>query len=220
MRFLDSSCGSQSRVSVYRRRVCLYSVSRAPTQPVTDRHEFRSPEIPIANVMIRACAFLALLVLLLVAVWQRVYYQTYALDAAPMTTSSGVRIQVSATGTEEILKRRTGDVARNGSPYRLGLYVDRRTGEAVEVLDVTLVGQRSGTVSTPVFAAPEPVGDGSLTVVSVAPGVELPFEDHHLRLRIRMGAGADAVIEEVTGTITATYEERGAFRFWEEWMSV
>lgn len=159
----------------------------------------------------------AFLLPLLLSGCARIHYETYAFERARLMTSDGTPVEVVASGTEHHSRSGRTHVERHASPYHLGIYVDRRSSLVVEVMNAELVGLQSGRVAVPTFSAPEPVGDGSLTVVAAAPEVALPFEDHDVRLRIRFGKGDDAVVEDLTGRFTTRYEESRASRLWESW---
>lgn len=102
----------------------------------------------------------------------------------------------------------------------MGIYFDRLSRVPIEVLRVTFVGEQTGGVITPTMAPPKSLGDGSLTVVSGAPAVRLPFEDYRVELQVRIGAGTEARDVAVTGTLNARLEQSKALLFWERMRSV
>jgi hypothetical protein len=168
---------------------------------------------------VRSCVFVVLLPLVLGGC-ERVYYQTHGFEPARAEVSHGVRVELVVAGTSSVFDTAGGFVERRGSPYRVAIYLDRPSPVAVEVLGATLVGQRSGAEVALAFSEPQPVGNGTLTLVAEAVEIALAFEEYEARIRFRVGAGDSAVIEERTLRLTTTYEESRAFRFWEEWMSV
>jgi hypothetical protein len=149
-----------------------------------------------------------------------VHYRFYGFEWVAAGTPPGIGVEVVATGTSVIQDSAGYLIERRTSPYRVGIYFDRGSPVPVEVLRVTLVGERTGRVIIPPMAPPEDLGDGSLTLVSVAPAVRLPFENYRVDVQVRIGAGTEARDAHVTGTLSTTLERSKAPRLWEKLMSV
>jgi hypothetical protein len=163
---------------------------------------------------------LILSALILAGGCKMVHYRFYGFEWVAAETPPGVGVEVVATGTSVIQDRGGFIIERRTSPYWVGIYFDRLSRVPIEVLRVTFVGERTGSVITPSIAPPKSLGDGSLTVVSVAPAVRLPFEDYRVELQVRIGAGTEALVVPVTGTLNTKLEESKALLFWERMRSV
>lgn len=170
--------------------------------------------------MTRPVVRLVLLLPALILMLGCVHYQTYDFDWFSKEYPRGLSISVTTLGTSEIQDWAGYAIERRANPYWVGVYVERWSAVPVEVLGVTLVGERSGVVISPRMGSPERLGHGSLTVVSAAPKVQLPFENYRVEVRLRIGKGAEARDARATGTLHARLEQSMALRFWEEWMSV
>jgi hypothetical protein len=149
-----------------------------------------------------------------------VHYRMHGFEWRAAETPPGIGVEVVATGTSVIQDSAGYRIERRTSPYWMGIYFTRRSPVPVEVLRVTLTGVRTGRVITPPMAPPEDLGDGSLTLVSVAPAVQLPFEDYRVDLQVRIGAGTEARDAHVTGTLSTRLERSKALAWWEKLMSV
>lgn len=169
----------------------------------------------------RARFGLLLCALVLAAGCEMVYYRTYHLDwTLTGSPPAGMGVDVVATGTSVIQDGAGYVIERRKSPYWIGIYFERQSPVRVEVLRVTFTGQQSGRVSTPSMAPSKSLGDRSLTLVSVAPAVPLPFEDYRVDVRVRIGKGAEARDAHVTGRLTTRLEQSKSPRIWETLMSV
>jgi hypothetical protein len=168
----------------------------------------------------RASAILAFFMLVLTVGCEQVHYRTHGFEWVSANAASSVAVDVAATGTSQIQDSAGVLIERRASPYRLGIYFRRTSAVPVEVIEVILTGQASGVVITPQVGQPAGLQDGSLTVVAVAPAVQLPFEDYRVQIRVRIGSGPGAIHEQLTGVLRTRFEQSKALRFWEELMSV
>lgn len=168
----------------------------------------------------RAGFAVSLISLALVVGCDSVHYRTHGFEWVPAASPRGVAVDIVATGTSQIQDSAGVLIERRASPYRVGIYFQRGSDVRVEVLQVEFTGQRTGVVITPRVAPPAALGDGSLTLVAVAAAVQLPFEDYHVQVHVRIGTGAGARDEHVTGVLKTKFEHSKALRFWEQLMSV
>jgi hypothetical protein len=162
----------------------------------------------------------ALFALVLTLGCDRVHYRTHGFEWTSTESLPDLAIDIVATGTSQVQDSAGVLIERRASPYWMGIYFKRTAAVAVEVLEVTLTGQSTGVVITPRVGPPTGLGDGSLTLAAVAPGVELPFEDYRVQMRVRIGTGTEARDRHVAGTLKTRFEQSRAFRFWEKLMSV
>jgi hypothetical protein len=172
--------------------------------------------------MKHGCKRIAVLLTVLLLAWgcETVRYRTYGFEWTSTSSPQDLEVDVVTTGTSMVQDSSGTLVERSASPYRVGIYLSRPSLVDVKVLEVRFVGERSGAVIAPATWSPADLGDGSHTVVFVAPAVQLPFEEYRVEMRIRIGEGASTQDVYVSGRLKTRFEQSKALRFWEELMSV
>jgi hypothetical protein len=168
----------------------------------------------------RAGFSLALFALVLTLGCERVHYRTQGFEWTSTESLPDVAVDIVTTGTSQVQDSAGVLIERRASPYWMGIYFERTSAVAVEVLEVTLTGQSTGVVITPRVGPPTGLGDGSLTLAAVAPEVQLPFEDYRVQMHVRIGTGTEARDQHVAGALKTRFEQSKAFLFWERLMSV
>ncbi|HST61936.1 MAG TPA: hypothetical protein VLK84_24760 [Longimicrobium sp.] len=168
----------------------------------------------------RARTALLLCALVLAAGCEMVHSRIHGFDWMSTESLPGIGVDIVTTGTDAVQDSAGFLIARRTSPYWVGVYFTRQSPVPVEVLRVTFTGKQTGRVITPPMAPSQGLGDGTLTLVSVAPSVPLPFEDYRVDVQVRIGAGTEARDAHVTGTLSTRLEQGKSPRFWESLMSV
>jgi hypothetical protein len=168
----------------------------------------------------RARSGVLLVGLLLATGCESVHYRTHDFGWTSTGSLPDVGVEIVTTGTSTIQDSAGVLIERNANPYRVGIYFTRQSATPVELLRVTFVAEQTRRVITLPMEPTEDLGDGSLTLISVAPAVQLPFENYRVDLHVRIGAGTEAREVHITGTLKTRFEQSKALRFWEEMMSV